>query len=144
MNAIEKIEHWADAHHPIWIDFLRIVLGIMLFAKGVMFARQEEVLIGMLNSNASLAYLGFFIAHYVIMAHLFGGLLITLGLLTRAAILFQIPVLLGAVIFFNLPQGLSYAELYQSLIALVLSVVILMYGSGRFSIDQYMKRHPEV
>ncbi|MGZ5242495.1 MAG: DoxX family protein [Bacteroidia bacterium] len=144
MSTIDKIEHWADTHHPIWIDFLRIILGVMLFVKGIMFARDQEVLLGILSGNSALAYMSFFVAHYVIMAHLFGGLLIVLGLLTRWGVTFQLPVLLGAVIFFNLPQGIYYAELWQALIALVISVVILIYGSGRFSVDHYMKKHPQV
>lgn len=35
MNLISKIEHWGDAHHPRWLDVLRIALGIVIFAKGV-------------------------------------------------------------------------------------------------------------
>lgn len=144
MSTIDKIEHWADTHHPIWIDFLRIILGVMLFVKGIMFARDQEVLLGVLNTNSSLAYLSFFIAHYVIMAHLFGGLLVVIGLLTRWAIIFQIPVLIGAILLFNLPQGIYYAELWQAIVALILSIVILVYGSGKLSVDHYMKKHPEV
>ena len=37
MNAISKIESWADRHHPQWIDFLRIVLGLFFMYKGVLF-----------------------------------------------------------------------------------------------------------
>jgi len=31
------IEHWAESHHPAWLDFLRMCLGIFLFSKGIVF-----------------------------------------------------------------------------------------------------------
>ena len=43
----------------------------------------------------------FVVAHYVVVAHLLGGFLIAIGLLTRVAVVSQIPVLLGAVFIVN-------------------------------------------
>lgn len=28
MNLTTKIENWADSHHPRWIDFIRVALGL--------------------------------------------------------------------------------------------------------------------
>ena len=38
MNLVQRLEQWGDRHHPKWMDFLRIALGIFLCLKGVEFA----------------------------------------------------------------------------------------------------------
>ena len=37
MVITRKIEHWAESHHPAWLDLLRMCLGIFLFMKGIVF-----------------------------------------------------------------------------------------------------------
>lgn len=95
------------------------------------------------------ADIGFFhmaLAHYVAFAHLVGGLLIAIGLLTRLAVVIQIPILLMAVFLVNIDQGFLSAsnnlEFELSLIVLVLLIVFLVFGSGKFSVDEYMRKHP--
>jgi|GEM_PF-5643510 len=44
MNVIERIEHWGDAHHPRWLDLLRIALGVIIFLKGATFLSDTESL----------------------------------------------------------------------------------------------------
>jgi uncharacterized membrane protein YphA (DoxX/SURF4 family) len=68
-----------------------------------------------------------------------------LGLLTRVAILFQIPIVLGAIIFVNLPKGiLSFnSEMELSILVLFLLVFFLIEGSGPLSVDEYIKKHPD-
>jgi len=85
-------------------------------------------------------------AHYVAFAHLVGGLLIAMGLLTRFAIIFQLPILFFAVFFVNIQQGFFFAsnnlEFEISLITFILLIVFLIYGSGKLSIDEFMRTHP--
>jgi len=72
-----------------------------------------------------------------ILAHLMGGLMLAVGLLTRIAALMQIPVLVGAV-FIALLQGGLYLpnqSLELSSLVLVLLVVFLVFGSGKYSIN---------
>jgi hypothetical protein len=38
MNLINKIRDWGDHHHPKWLDYFRIVLGMILVWKGIQFA----------------------------------------------------------------------------------------------------------
>jgi putative oxidoreductase len=82
----------------------------------------------------------------VAFSHLVGGILIAMGLLTRIAILFQIPILLGAVFLVNIQNGLiavsNNLEFEFSVIVLILLIVFLIFGSGKFSVDNWMKRHP--
>jgi putative oxidoreductase len=144
MNAINRIQHWADAHHPLWLDIIRIALGVFIIYKGVYFISHTDTLVGMMQS-ANLAFATMAMAHYVAFAHLVGGFLIAIGLLTRVAILFQLPILLGAVIFVN-PQGMfsvaNNLELEISIVVLILLIVFLVYGSGRLSVSEYMRKHP--
>lgn len=145
MNTIQNIEHWADTHHPRWIDFVRIALGLFIFYKGIIFISDKASLMDMMN-NIDTALFNMVMVHYVAFAHLFGGLLIAIGLLTRVAIIFQLPILFVAVFFVNINMGFfsvaDNLEFEISLIVFIALIVFLIYGSGRFSVDEYMKRHP--
>ncbi|WP_192347262.1 DoxX family protein [Algoriphagus sp. Y33] len=145
MDSITKIESWADRHHPKWIDFLRIVLGLFILYKGLLFISDTGALMDLMK-NKDLQFFNLGLAHYVAFAHLVGGLLIALGLVTRFAVIFQIPILLVAVFFVNINAGFLSAannlEFELSLLVLILLIVFLIYGSGKFSLDNYMKEHP--
>ena len=145
MNTVSKIEHWADAHHPQWIDFIRIILGLFILYKGILFISDTDALLALMN-NADLQFVNLGLAHFVAFAHLVGGLLIAMGLVTRLAVSFQIPILLGAVLFVNSQQGFlsvsNNLEFGISLVVLILFIVFLVYGSGKFSVDHWMKKHP--
>lgn len=145
MEAISKIETWADRHHPKWIDFLRILLGLFILYKGILFISNTSALMELMN-NKDLQFFNLGLAHYVAFSHLVGGFLIAMGLVTRFAILFQIPILLVAVFFVNIDSGFlsvsNNLEFELSLVVLILLIVFLIYGSGKFSLDNYMKEHP--
>ena len=84
------------------------------------------------------------IAHYVVLAHLFGGLLMALGLLTRVAALVHIPVLLAAVFYIYLPK-MIFLEPRQSLefssLVLFLLLLFAAFGAGRWLLDHYLSRN---
>ncbi len=142
MKAISNIEAWADAHHPKWLDIIRIFLGLILIVKGISFLGNTELLVAMLK-NSTVEFLSISIAHYVIIAHLMGGILIAIGLLTRIAILFQIPILIGAIVFVNLSKGFFAinSDLPFSILVLSLLIFFLIYGSGPWSVDNYIQKH---
>lgn len=144
MNFLKKIEAYGDAHHPKWLDVLRIILGLLLFGKGLMFIR-DTVAIEQILANSKFPWFSFAIAHYVAFAHLVGGVLITLGLLTRIAALVNLPVLIGAVIYVNAAKGFFSvnSELELSIIVLFLLVFFLVYGSGPISVDKAVKKNEE-
>lgn len=143
MNTIQRIENWGDTHHPAWMDVLRIALGLLLFMKGVSFISDTNRLYELI-SNMDFFLSSVIAVHYVAFAHLMGGFLIALGCQTRLAVLFQIPILLVALFYVNITRGFSYlnSELWLSLITLVLLIVFLVIGSGKFSMDEWMKNHP--
>ncbi len=144
MSTLSGIEKWSEEHHPVYIDFLRILLGIFLIAKGASFISHREQ-IEWLLVNHHLEFLIFLTSVYVILFHIGGGLLIATGLITRWAIAFQIPILIGAVFFVNLPNGFTSinSELGFSIATLVLLVFFIFYGSGNFSLDYYMRTHKD-
>jgi uncharacterized membrane protein YphA (DoxX/SURF4 family) len=140
-----KLEMLADSQHSKNLDLLRIALGLIIFAKGVYFIQDTEAILTMMH-NSKTEFLSFMITHYVAMAHLVGGVLITIGLLTRVAILFQIPILLGAVFLVNIQHGFFsiHSELEFSILVLLLLLFFLFYGSGPLSVDDYMKRNKTI
>ena len=146
MNLFQKLEKWGDSHHPKWLDVVRIVLGIFLFLKGLEFINNMDQFALLMSKSQFLASISVgIIAHIIVFAHLVGGLLIAFGLLTRFACLIQIPVILGAIIFINSAEGLlkPHAELWFSIIVLLLLVFFLIEGSGPISIDEVLKKNPE-
>jgi putative oxidoreductase len=140
MNMFQKIEVWGEKHHPKWLDILRILLGIVIFVKGYFYVSNTGELISMM-SNSKFPWVSLTLAHYVAFAHLVGGVLIAIGLLTRVAILFQLPILLGAVIFINSQKGFfsQNSELLFSIIILFMLFFFLVEGSGPWSVDESWK-----
>ncbi|MGN6438656.1 MAG: DoxX family protein [Agriterribacter sp.] len=146
MNILHSIERWGDAHHPKWLDFIRILLGIFLFLKGVEFINNMERLTALMERSEFLGSISLgILAHYIVFAHLVGGALIAFGLLTRMAALIQIPILLGAIIFIHSDLGIfaPHAELWMSILILGMLIFFLVAGSGPISVDEWMKKQPQ-
>lgn len=142
MNIMDRIEHWGDTHHPAWLDAVRIGLGVLLFMKGVSFISDTRKLSELIRElDVQLWTVG--AVHYVAFAHIFGGFLIAMGCLTRLSAVVQIPILIAAVFIVNMRTGFSYlnSELWLSLIVLFLVVLFAVAGSGKFSMDEWMKNH---
>jgi putative oxidoreductase len=137
MNLTQKLDRWAYAHHPRWIDLLRIALGLILFIKGFVFIRNTDSLVEILRQSR-FEWVSFALAHYVAFAHLVGGVMITIGLFTRVAVAFQLPILLGAIIFINSKPGFFSvnSELPFSILILLMLTFFFIYGSGPASADQ--------
>jgi len=149
MNLLERIDRWGERHHPRWLDGIRVLLGVFLFYKGVVFIQNIDVLKSVIDQSPWLTVMSFWLAHYIVFAHLLGGLLIVFGLLTRVAILAQIPILLGAIFIVHTSTGLHttglfnvHAETGLSILVLLLLIFFLVEGSGPMSFDDYMRRHP--
>ena len=143
MSVITNIEGWGNSHRPGWLDFFRIVLGVFITFKGIEFMANFDSLQSAADS-AALVFTGASVAHYVVFAHVLGGPLIVVGLFTRAMCAVQIPILIGAIIFVNAPKGFlsvgNHMELEVSIAVLVATVVFMIFGAGKFSIDE-KRRH---
>ncbi len=141
MGTILKLNRWANAHTNIVFDAIRVLLGAFLFYKGIFFfaeSNQQETyrMLSMLPGDAS----NMIIIHIIATAHICGGILIALGLITRIAVLFQLPILIAAV-FVNVLGTINDAGLIQSGICFLLCLAFLIYGSGKHSVDYALKMH---
>ena len=138
MSTLKKMQDWGDGHHPAWLDFFRILLGLVLIWKGVAFYMN----IGAFSTLMHNAHLGTavgisIIAHFIIVAHIIGGVAIALGTHTRVFCLVNLPILIGAVFFINLSSEIfrPYAELWLSVSVLVGLVCFIIEGNGILSVD---------
>jgi putative oxidoreductase len=141
-HTSSHIQRWADRHHPIWLDYIRIAFGLLLFVKGILFIQDTEALQNLI-ATSRVGWGALAIAHYVAFAHLVGGLMIALGYQTRIMVLFQLPILIGAVFFVDPNVGPYSGPIgfWISLLSLILLLVFLVFGSGRYSVHQYMRTH---
>ncbi|MEO6232966.1 MAG: DoxX family membrane protein [Ferruginibacter sp.] len=146
MNILQRFEHWGNAHHPKWLDIIRIILGIFLCYKGIDFLQNMGTLMGLMSNKVQFSSLMFIVlGHYITFAHILGGILLTLGLFTRFACVIQIPILLVAVLFINTGGNMlrPYSELFLSIIVLLLLIYFLIVGNGpwSFKIAEEKKRN---
>lgn len=126
---------------PVWMDPIRVALGLFLFYKGFVFTLNFESLLEIASSINEI-FLSIPAAHYVSISHLAGGLLIALGAYTRPMCLLNLPILIGAVMF-NYGQFLTvenHMELSMALVILVLLILFTIFGGGRFSLDELRRR----
>lgn len=139
---MDRIEHWGDTHHPAWLDMVRIAFGVFLFAKGISFISDTTQLSRLINDLDFHLYTVTAV-HYVAFAHIFGGFMIAIGALTRIAAIIQLPILITAVFFVNIRMGFSYlnSELWLSMITFMLAITFAIVGSGKLSMDEWMKNH---
>jgi len=86
MDLLHRLEYWGDRHHPKWMDFVRITLGIFLVYKGIDFLNNMSDLVTLMSTQTSFGSFTYILAgHYTVFAHILGGILLTFGVLTRFA-----------------------------------------------------------
>ena len=140
MNYVQRIEHWGEAHHPGWLDFVRMALGLVLVVKGVEFASNMDKLMNLMSGLPFGNFMMALLSHYVLAAYMLGGVLLATGLLTRFACTINLPVLIAAIAL-NLFQGFS--EIGLAVLSLVLIIYFMIIGSGRWSLDWYVNKEYE-
>jgi putative oxidoreductase len=137
MNLLQRMEHWGNSHHPKWLDILRMALGVFLCYKGVDFLQNMSVLIGIMGNKENFGSLSFImVGHFVVFAHILGGILIATGFYTRLACAIQIPILAGAIFFISSGNNMvrPYSELFLSVITLLLLIFFLVIGNGPWAV----------
>jgi putative oxidoreductase len=135
-EKIERIEHWGETHHPKWVDIVRIALGVFLCYKGIDFLRNMGVINDLIANHVSYgAFFVIMLGHYIVFAHILGGIFLAIGAFTRFACLIQIPILLGAVILVNFSQDVlrPYSGLLITILVLLLLIYFLVAGNGSFA-----------
>jgi len=137
MGRIKSLNKWANKHSYLPLDLLRIALGVFLFIKGISFMSDSQILMDLFKPIQNMAG-GMMTVHYVAPAHFVGGLLIAFGLLTRWAIIAQLPILIGAIII-NFVGEMNTTNLILAVITFLICVFFMFYGSGKRSLDYYFK-----
>ena len=140
-DTIKQLTRWTDTHRGEFIDFVRIYLGIGLFLKAIHFITDTDYLVKLISDAGDMWFAPAAISHVVILAHLVGGFLLAIGLLTRVAALIQIPVLVYAVFYVYLPKMFVVGpreNLEFSVLVLFLLTLLFLYGPGRWSVDYYI------
>ncbi|MCH4552621.1 DoxX family protein [Aestuariibaculum lutulentum] len=137
MDTIKTLNKWANAHTYLPLDLLRVALGVFLFIKGISFMSDSMMLTELFKPMQNMAG-GMIAVHYVAPAHFIGGMLIAFGLLTRWAIIGQLPILIGAILI-NFVGEMNSGNLMLALVTFVVCMFFLFYGSGKHSLDYYFK-----
>jgi uncharacterized membrane protein YphA (DoxX/SURF4 family) len=136
---MQRLIAWADAHREHWLDCVRIYLGLGLFARGLLLITNTSTgyFVDLLQRSGQSWLTNGLLLHYVMIAHFVGGLLLTIGFLTRLAALVQVPVLLGAVFLVHRQDGLFALgqSLEFSALVLFLLCVFVVSGAGKLSLD---------
>lgn len=141
-GTFNRFKAWTSDNRDLALDALRIYLGVGLFVRGALLVAKPELLA---QYSAQLGWMpSMGIAHGVASAHLVGGILLTLGLVTRLAAAVQVPALIGAVFLVHFREGLLTTGQGLELSALVLFALMIftVVGAGRLSLDHYIFGEP--
>jgi len=143
MEKLQQWIDWAEAHPKVWLDCVRIYLGLGLFVRGVFIISntRAEFVQTLLERQEYPWIVTVGLLHYVALAHLIGGLMLTVGLLTRIAAWVQVPILVGA-LFMHRGEGLMSGgqSLEFSGLVLFLLVTFAVAGAGPVSVDNGMPK----
>ena len=141
-HRLDTIKHYLDIHHPMWLDIIRIFLGIAIFIKGIYFIHNSGALLEIMQHSRIKGWT-FIVEHQVAFTYLVGGILIAMGLLTRVAIAFALLVFFGSIFCYVTNTGFFsvYSDLIFSIIVFALLIFYLIWGPGKFSVDAYMRSH---
>jgi len=145
MNLLQRLEYWGDRHHPRWADILRFALGIFLCYKGIAFLENMSNMISRMSGFLPNSYLVLsMLGHYIVFAHLVGGLMLAVGLLIRVVCIIQISVLIGVIFFINQTEMFRpFAQLAITLLALAGLIYFLIAGNGPWSVDHFFDERKE-
>lgn len=141
MKLFSNIDRYCCKRYPFVLDLLRIVVGVILFYKGVMFVKNGEML-DLIIAKSQIGGWAFILEHHIAFTLLVGGILITIGLVTRWAIAFQFPVFLAMIFSQHASHGVFavYDQLSFAYGITFALIILFILGPGPFSVDQRMKK----
>jgi putative oxidoreductase len=148
MNFLKTFFHTDDSTTHL---ILRIILGCVFFFHG------GQKLMGWFGGHGFDGTMGYFtqnlgvpalIAFLVIIGESFGALGLITGFLTRLSAAGVACIMLGAIFMVHLPNGIFMNWASQQagegfeyhLLALGLAIPLIIYGGGRFSVDQIVEK----
>lgn len=141
MKLREHLNLIDNRDHPKWMLVIRVALGLSLMVKGIHFIQKNTLIREVFRESLILKnYL--WLQTFIPWINLLGGVFIAIGLFTRLSVLFQIPILFGAIFFVHAKNGVYQGEsnLFFSIIILVLLFVFIIQGGGKTSLDRAIKK----
>lgn len=135
MHVFTSFSSSLDTKTGTAYGLIRIFLGIALTIRGWLILSNPESIID-LGVNREL----FVWVSIIGISHVFGGLLLGFGFLTRLGALIQIPILFSATFFVHAHLKLMMGGQSIELAALVLFLlcVFFTFGAGSLSVDGFM------
>src|SRR5690349_10480754 len=120
--AQTNITERTNPDQPKWLTVLRILLGLILFWKGIVFIRDTALLRSLIGQTGieTFSRSDSTFALIVSVLSLLCGLFITVGLFTRASSIVQLPIIIIAIFFVNIKN------LETDIFELILSIIVLI------------------
>lgn len=134
MTFIKKIIDYTPVSTDMATLLLRLTFGGLFIRYGYMKLISFDEMLAVFGDPIGLGTRLSLIL--VIFAEFFCAILVTLGIVTRLSV---IPIFITMMVaFFIAHAGAPFDERVLALIFLMLSIVIFILGSGRFSVDGYV------
>jgi len=124
-----------DSKPGIAFGLIRIFLGIALAIRGYLILTNPDSIVELGVEQELFVWVSL-----VGITHLFGGVLLAIGFLTRLGAFIQIPILFSAIFFVyshtKLMMGGQSIEL--AILVLFLLCVFFVFGAGSLSVKDFM------
>ena len=135
MNMFTSSTPSLDSKTGIAYGLIRIFLGIALAIRGWLILANPDSIIELGVEQELFVWVSL-----VGITHLFGGILLAIGFLTRLGAFIQIPILFSAIFFVYSHTKLMMGGQSIELAALVLFLlcVFFVFGSGSLSVADFM------
>jgi putative oxidoreductase len=130
-----------------WIAFTRILLGILVIWKGLLFTQDTSELQVAVQQTGVGEYAGFllFIAAVVSILTLVSGIFIMVGLFARIASYTQmVLIVLGIAFVYSTGIQRNNFETISTIIILSMLMFIAQKGSGSISFDKVIERNRQL
>ena len=127
---------------PSAYSFLRIITGMIILVRGFNFIFVTTTLQSMIKADVAVfAAQSATFSVVIAVLDIACGLFITVGFVTRASAIIQVPILFVAAFLVNIRHmGQDSFEFILSLVTFFLVILIAYKGSGSFSADEYFKK----
>jgi uncharacterized membrane protein YphA (DoxX/SURF4 family) len=137
LDKFNNLFGWFNSKLEFAYSAIRVFLGLALLIRGVVLFSNPHIITSLAGGHEDYWWYSL-----VMVAHIFGGLFLTVGFQARIASLVQLPILFGAVFFLHLKDGLASVgqSLELSTLVLFLLTIYFLFGAGPLSFDNKTKK----
>lgn len=136
MKKLHEISHRLH-NADLAILFVRIALGVAFIYAGWGKIQNIDFVVQMFGSLGIPAFLAYFVSY----VELIGGFLVLIGIFVRYTSFFLSAIMIVAILKVHLPNGFGLQNNgYEFVfILLCLSLAMITYGSGNYSLAGYLR-----